>query len=130
MIKIMVVDDEPDIVYLVSKMLKKEGYEVIEAFSGSRALEKLKKTTPDLILLDVMMPGLNGWETAKAIKSDPATRSIPIAMLTVKSSEEDKEKSFHYSHSDAHIPKPIMREKMLKTVQWLIDHVPKSEERK
>ncbi|RMF91223.1 MAG: response regulator [Methanobacteriota archaeon] len=124
---IMVVDDEPDILYLVSKMLRKEGHEVIEALNGKQALEKLKERRPDLILLDVMMPGLNGWEVSKKIKSDPEYRSIPVAMLTVKSSEEDMEKSFMYANCDAHIAKPIIREKMLNTVRWLLQNLPKSE---
>jgi CheY-like chemotaxis protein len=129
MAKIMVVDDEVDIVYLVSKMLKKDGHEVIEAYNGEEGLERLKASKPDLILLDVMMPGLNGWETAKKIKSDPDYRSIPIAMLTVKSSEDDMEKSFKYSGADAHIAKPIVREKMLNTVKWLLENLSKGERR-
>ncbi len=125
MATIMVVDDEPDIVYLVSKMLKKEGFDVIATNSGDEALEKLKEFTPDLILLDVMMPGINGWEAAKKIKEDPKLKSIPIAMLTVKSSEEDVEKSFAFGGSNAHIPKPIEREKMINTVRWLLENFPK-----
>ena len=128
--KIMVVDDEPDIVYLVSKMLKKEGYEVITAYNGKEAFDKLETERPDLMLLDVMMPGLNGWETSKKIKSDPRYSSIPIAMLTVKASEEDMEKSFKYAGSDAHISKPIIREKMLNTVRWLLENVSKGEVKK
>jgi CheY-like chemotaxis protein len=130
MAKIMVVDDEPDIVFLVSKMLQKEGYDVIEAYNGEEGLNKLKSSKPDLILLDVMMPGINGWDTCKQMKNDPEYSSIPIAMLTVKSAEEDMEKSFKYAQCDAHIPKPIIREKMLNTVKWLLSNVPKTEARK
>jgi CheY-like chemotaxis protein len=122
----MVVDDEPDIVYLVEKMLIKEGFDVTHAYSGEEALEKLKTTKPDLILLDVMMPGISGWEASKKIKEDQETSSIPIAMLTVKSAEEDMEKSFQYGLCDAHIPKPIIRKKMLSTVRWLLENVPKA----
>jgi CheY-like chemotaxis protein len=127
MATVMVVDDEPDIVYLVTKMLKKEGHDVIEAYSGKQALEKLKTNRPDLILLDVMMPGINGWEVSRKIKNDPEYRSIPVAMLTIKSSEEDMEKSFMYANCDAHISKPIIREKMLNTVRWLFENLPKEE---
>ncbi len=126
MVTIMVVDDEPDIVYLVEKMLTKEGYDVMHADSGEQALEKLKTTKPDLMLLDVMMPGISGWETSKKIKEDPETSSIPIAMLTVKSTEEDMEKSFSYARCDAHIPKPIIRKKMFSTIRWLLENVPKA----
>lgn len=120
---IMVVDDEPDIVYLVSKMLEKEGYNVVKARNGDDALEKMKKTKPDLVLLDVMMPGMNGWEVSKKMKAHPEYKSIPIAMLTVKSSPDDMEKSFSYAHCDAHIAKPLIKEKMLNTVKWLLENV-------
>jgi two-component system response regulator VicR len=68
MTEIMVADDEPDIVYVIKAMLEKEDYEVIEAYSGEECLEKLEAENPDLILLDVMMPGLDGWEISKIIK--------------------------------------------------------------
>ena len=130
MAKIMVVDDEADILYLVSKMLSNEGYEVIGANSGEEALEILEKTDPDLILLDVMMPGISGWETSKQIKQNPRFGSVPIAMLTVKSTVEDRERSFQFAQSDAHIPKPIIRKKMMSTVQWLLKNAPKTGGRK
>jgi CheY-like chemotaxis protein len=126
MATIMVIDDEPDIVFLVEKMLKKEGYDVMHAYSGEEGLKKLEKVKPDLILLDVMMPGINGWETSKKIKENPKLRSIPIAILSVKSTDEDMEQSFQFGHSDAHIPKPIIRKKMLSTVKWLLENVPKA----
>jgi CheY-like chemotaxis protein len=126
MAKIMVVDDEADILYLVSKMLSNEGYEVTGANSGEEALEILEKTDPDLILLDVMMPGISGWETSKQIKQNPKFSSVPIAMLTVKSTVEDRERSFQFAHCDAHIPKPIIRKKMMSTVSWLLKNIPKT----
>ncbi|MBI5253947.1 MAG: response regulator [Euryarchaeota archaeon] len=123
--KIMVVDDEPDIVVIVGEMLRKAGYGVIEARNGRECLEKLKKEKPDLILLDVMMPDILGWDVCKKIKEDEMTKSIPVAMLTVKSTDEDKERSFKYAHCDAHINKPIIREKLLSTVEWLLKNIPK-----
>ncbi len=123
--KVMVVDDEPDIVAVVGRMLKKAGYDVIEAHNGKECLQKLKKEKPDLILLDVMMPDILGWDVCRKIKEDEATRSIPVAMLTVKSTNEDKERSFKYAHCDAHINKPIIREKLLSTVEWLLKNIPK-----
>ena len=123
--KIMVVDDEPDVVAVVGKMLRKSGYDIIEANSGRECLEKLKKERPDLILMDVMMPDILGWDVCKKIKESEATRSIPVAMLTVKSADEDKERGFKYAHCDAHIDKPIIKEKLLSTVEWLLKNVPK-----
>jgi len=80
---IMVVDDESDIRSLMKDILTSYGYNTILASSHAECLEKLKEHTPDLILLDIMMPEVDGWETLKAIKKDPATRGIPVAMLTV-----------------------------------------------
>ncbi len=123
--KIMVVDDEPDIRYLLREMLEKEGYEVVEAGDGRECLEKLKKERPDLILLDVMLPGMLGWEVSRRIKEEEATRSIPVAMLTVRTAEEDKVKSLEESLADWHISKPMDRKKLIETVKWLLETPPK-----
>ena len=80
---IMVVDDESDIRSLMKDILTSYGHEAILAESHAECLEKLKKHRPDLILLDIMMPEVDGWETLKAIKKNPETRDIPVAMLTV-----------------------------------------------
>jgi len=83
--KILVVDDEPHIVKLITFSLTKRGYEVIAATDGPSAIELAGRERPDLILLDVMMPGMTGFEVARRLKADPATESIPIAMLSAKS---------------------------------------------
>lgn len=121
--KIMVVDDEPDIVYVVSKMLEKEGYEVVGAASGEEALDKLNEEKPDLILLDVMMPGIDGWETCRRIKEK--SEDVLVAMLTVMRRDADKKKSFQFSEAVAHITKPIIEEKVLGTVAWLLKSKPR-----
>jgi DNA-binding response OmpR family regulator len=122
---IMVVDDEKDILFVLDKMLKKEGYEVILVESGEAALEMLKDTKPDLILLDVMMPGLDGWETGAKIKSGEDTKNITIAMLTAKTSDDDKIKSLEDSLADWHISKPLDRAKLIDTVKWLLGNPPR-----
>jgi len=122
MTKIMLVDDEPDVIYLVKKILEKKGYEVVEIYSGKECLERVEEEKPDLILLDIMMPGIDGWEVARTLKSKPETKGIPIVMLTVRVSEESVEKSFKYAHADAHIGKPINTEKMVNTIRWVLDH--------
>lgn len=128
MAKIMVVDDEPYIVYVVREMLKRKGYEVVGANSGEEALEKIKKEKPDLVLLDIMMPGINGWETCKQIKGESDTKDVLVAMLTVMDSEPNKEKSFQFSGADAHITKPLIEDKILSTVEWLLKNKAKKRE--
>ena len=120
MTKILVVDDEPDITFIVKETLMREGYEVIVANNGKEALEKIKSEDPDLVLLDVMMPELDGWETCKQIKADSDTKDTMVTMLTVKSEDEDKVKSLDYALADWHINKPIDRKKLVKTVKWLL----------
>ena len=117
--KIMLVDDEPDILLIERIILEKAGYEIIETESGEECLERLKTEKPDIILLDIMMPGISGWETSKIIKGDESTKDIPVIMVTVRGSEDDMTKSFQYGHSDGHVAKPIIKEKLLKTIEWI-----------
>lgn len=82
--KIMIVDDEEDILFTVGKMLEMDGYQVIKAENGEECLEKLKNEKPDLVLLDIMMPGINGWDVAAKIKENPECKKVPIIFLTAK----------------------------------------------
>src|SRR5262245_36895334 len=87
--RILVVDDEKDLVDLISYNLKRNGYDVITADDGATALEFAVSEQPDLVVLDLMLPGVDGMEVAKQLRADPATASIPIVMLTAKSEEVD-----------------------------------------
>ena len=82
--KIMVVDDEPDILFTVGQMLEISGYEVIKVSDGKECLDKLEETSPDLVLLDIMMPEISGWDVAAKIKENPKWNGIPIVFLTAK----------------------------------------------
>jgi CheY-like chemotaxis protein len=128
MIKILVVDDEADIRFVIGKMLEREGYEVIEADSGENALESLKETIPDLILLDVMMPGIDGWVTCEKIKSKDETKKIPVVMLTAKTADEDKIKALDECGAEWHVSKPIDRAKFIDTVKWVVESPPRREQ--
>lgn len=121
MSKILVVDDEPKIRFIVRKMLEKEGHKVAEAKDGAECLEMVKAERPDLILLDVMMPGMDGWDVCRRIKTDEATKTITVAMLTVKSKDEDKVKSFDEALADWHVVKPFTGKTLSRTVQWLLE---------
>ncbi|MEE8403255.1 MAG: response regulator [Candidatus Hydrothermarchaeaceae archaeon] len=128
--QIMVVDDEDDIRYLIGAILKKAGHDVVTASSGEECLKILKTERPDLILLDVMMPGLDGFDTCAVIKSDEESRSIPVAMLTVKSGDEDRLRSLEECAADWHISKPVDRKKLVEIVDWLLKSPPRSFVRK
>lgn len=86
---ILIVDDEEDILELVRFNLSKEGYQVICAATGEKAVEIARSELPDLVVLDLMLPGMDGLEVAKFLKNDPETQNIPIIMLTAKGEESD-----------------------------------------
>jgi DNA-binding response OmpR family regulator len=124
MAKIMVVDDDEAIRFLIQKMLEKEGYEVVTASSGEECLHKVMTEKPDLILLDVMMPGLDGFDVCRILKEDEETGAITVAMVTVKSTDEDRLKSLE-GCADWHITKPIEKKKFLEKVRWLLKYPPR-----
>ncbi len=121
MAKILLVDDEPEIVYLTRTMLEKAGYEVMVANDSAECFERLKEEKPDLILMDIMLPDDDGWAACRKIKENEKTQHIPVAMFTVRSSEDSVEKSFKYSHADAHINKPFQMKELLDTVKGLLE---------
>jgi CheY-like chemotaxis protein len=117
--KILVIDDEPQLRVIVRMMLEKAGHQVTEAGDGEEGLKLLEKDLPDLILLDVMMPGPSGWEVCHKIKGSRKLRDIPLVMFTVRSGEEDEERS-RVCGAEAHINKPFDMEELLETVGRLL----------
>ncbi len=118
--QIMIVDDEEEIIYIEKKILQKAGYDVIVAKNGKECFEKLKNVRPDLILMDVMMPDMDGWEITKIIKEDDDTKDIPVVIITIKGSDDAKTRSFIYSHANGHLVKPIIEKELLETVSWVL----------
>jgi two-component system alkaline phosphatase synthesis response regulator PhoP/two-component system response regulator VicR len=104
--RILAVDDERHIVRLIQVNLERAGYEVLTAADGQQALETVAKEHPDLIVLDWMMPQLNGMETLKRLKANPATAEIPVIMLTAKSQDADVFKGWQ-SGVDCYLTKPF-----------------------
>lgn len=104
--KILIVDDEVDILDLLEYNLEKEGYKVIRAMDGEEAIEKVKKTKPELILLDIMMPQLDGIETCRRIRNLPGMDSVYIVFLTARSEEYSELAGFD-AGADDYISKPI-----------------------
>jgi DNA-binding response OmpR family regulator len=112
---ILIVDDEPGIRFLTKAMLEKEGHSVMEAEDGEDGLAKIKEKKPDLVLLDVMMPGKFGWEVCREIKRNEATKDILVAIFTVRGSNEDMKKSYEVG-ADAHISKPFTKAELIRTI--------------
>ena len=118
--KILVVEDEPHIAKLVSFILEGAGYEVIQAYVGAEGIEKAQTEKPDLIVLDVMMPNLDGFQVAKMLTSDPTTKRIPIVMLSSKAQFEDKMRGLESGAVD-YITKPFEKEELLEKVKECLE---------
>jgi two-component system alkaline phosphatase synthesis response regulator PhoP/two-component system response regulator VicR len=104
--KILAVDDERHIVRLVQVNLERQGYEVVTAFDGKEALEKVESEHPDLIVLDVMMPYMDGFEVLQNLKKNQNTRDIPVIMLTAKAQDADVFRGWQ-SGVDCYLTKPF-----------------------
>ena len=105
-VKILVIDDEEDFIFFLKKNLERRAYQVWEASSGSQGLELAKRKKPDLIFLDIMMPGINGFEVLKRLKADKDTLSIPVVMLTGREDQEAKEMAKSLNNED-YLVKPV-----------------------
>ncbi len=116
---ILVVDDDPEIVLMLSTRLGHRGYKITTANDGHRALEHAKRDKPDLVLLDVMMPGKSGWEVARALKQDPATQNIKIVMVTAIGEKTNELTSPLYG-ADAYIDKPFEFERLESVIGELL----------
>jgi DNA-binding response OmpR family regulator/CO dehydrogenase nickel-insertion accessory protein CooC1 len=114
--KILVVDDNLEVIKLVGLMLETRGYEIIAAQSGAQALAKAQSESPDLMILDIMMPDLDGYEVCKRLRADPATANLPILMFTAKSGTTDKVAGFQ-AGADDFLTKPIHPDELVSRVE-------------
>lgn len=114
--KILVIEDEPHISKLVKVVLEKKGFEVIQAFVGREGLQKAKSEKPDLIILDVMMPNMDGFQVARTLKSDGLTSKIPIIMLSSAAQFKDKIKGIESGAVD-YLTKPFDNKELLEKVK-------------
>ena len=122
--RILVVDDEPDFAAIVQTNLEKEGFEVEVAYSGEEGLEKVYANPPDAIVLDIMMPGKDGYAVCKELKSDDKTVDIPVILLTAVASHVT---TTRYSHADGmsteaddYIAKPASAEEITESIKSLV----------
>ena len=113
---ILVVDDDPNSLDIVRTYLESRGYTVATASDGKDALAKLEEVQPALVLLDVMMPGMDGWEVARVVKNHPKFRDVRVIMLTARSDFTDKHEGLR-AGADDYIVKPIKLEELGKRVE-------------
>ena len=126
MVRVLIIDDEAPIRLLCRVNLEAEGMEVIDAGDGPTGLEKARSEEPDVILLDVMMPGLDGWQVAEELLEDDRTRSIPIVFLTARAEVRDRARGLDLGGID-YITKPFNPIELAPLVRDLIDRVDRGE---
>jgi DNA-binding response OmpR family regulator len=118
--RILVADDEVYIVHILEFSLNMEGYEVISATSGEEALRKSEKERPDLIVLDIMMPGMTGHEVCRRLRLDERTRDIPIIFLTARDTLADRDFGLGLG-ANAYITKPFGPRRLIEAIEMLLD---------
>jgi two-component system alkaline phosphatase synthesis response regulator PhoP len=118
--KILVCDDEPYILMALTDAVEMEGYECVTAINGKEALQKARETLPDLIMLDIMMPFMDGFEVCRELKADASTRDIPVIMLTAKSQQVDIQKGKD-AGADDYITKPFRPSTLRKKFNEVLD---------
>jgi two-component system, OmpR family, phosphate regulon response regulator PhoB len=116
---ILIIEDEKDIVDLIEYHLKQSGFSVISALDGSAGLEKAKKKNPNLIILDLMLPEMDGKDICRSLKSNPLTQSIPILMLTAKAEETDRLVGFELG-ADDYVTKPFSPKELVLRVKAIL----------
>lgn len=119
MAKILVVDDEPHVVELVAFNLRREGYTVVSAKNGAEALVVVEREHPDLVILDVMMPIMDGVQVAETLKANEATSDIPIVMLTAKAQDSDILEGL-VAGAEVYLPKPFSPTELSRVVKSLL----------
>ncbi len=119
---VLIVDDEKDIVRMLDYNLRKEGFKTICVYDGEDALDAAARQRPDLILLDLMLPGIDGWEVCKALKRENKTASIPILMLTAKSQEADKIVGLELG-ADDYVTKPFSPRELIARIKAVLRRV-------
>jgi DNA-binding response OmpR family regulator len=118
--RVLIVEDEPNIVLSLEILLQRAGYETASTGDGEAALELIRRTRPDVVLLDIMLPKQNGYEVCRSVKSEPALSSIPIIMLTAKGQEVEILKGLELGAS-AYIAKPFGNAEVLEAVRAALE---------
>jgi len=114
--RILCIEDEPEMIDLIRLILSRRGFEVEGAAGGMEGLEKVRENPPDLVLLDLMMPDMDGWEVYQQMKSNEATRDIPVIVVTAKAQSIDKVLGLHIAKVDDYISKPFAPQELLNSV--------------
>jgi two-component system response regulator VicR len=117
---VVCIEDEPEMIDLVKLILSRKGFQVVGAMGGREGLEAIQNEKPDLVLLDLMMPDMDGWEVYQKMKADDATKSIPVIVVTAKAQSIDKVLGLHIAKVDDYITKPFGPQELLESVEQVL----------
>jgi two-component system, OmpR family, response regulator VicR len=120
--KIICIEDEPEMIDLVKLILSRYGYEVIGANGGRSGLEAIRKHKPDLVLLDLMMPDMDGWEVYQQMKADSEMKEIPVVVVTAKAQSIDKVLGLHIAKVDDYVTKPFGPDDLRNSIERVLGH--------
>ncbi len=120
--RILCIEDEPEMIDLIRLILSRHGFEVNGANGGVQGVKKIREELPDLILLDLMMPDMDGWEVYQQIKADDKTSNIPVIVVTAKAQNIDKVLGLHIAKVDDYISKPFSPQALLESVQKVLEN--------
>lgn len=123
MAKVLVVDDEPNILLSLEFLMQRAGFEVMTAEDGENALERVAEDMPDILLLDISLPGISGFDVLEQLRRDPAHARLPIIMLTAHGREVEREKGMALG-ADDYITKPFSTQTLVEKVQALLPEAP------
>ncbi len=113
---VVCIEDEPEMITLIKAILNRRGYDVVGAGNGREGLETIERIKPDVILLDLMMPGMDGWEVYQKLKANEATSQIPVIVVTAKAQSIDKMLGLHIAKVDDYIAKPFSPQELVESI--------------
>ena len=122
--RVVCIEDEPEMIDLVRLILGRKGFQVIGANGGVEGLDTVRREKPDLVLLDLMMPDMDGWEVYQQMKADPELRGIPVVVVTAKAQSIDKVLGLHIAKVDDYITKPFGPQELMESVAKILGEAP------
>jgi len=118
--KVLCIEDEPEMIDLIKLILERKGFQVLGALGGREGLDIIRRERPDVVLLDLMMPDMDGWEVYRQMRADESLKDIPVIVVTAKAQNIDKVLGLHIAKVDAYIIKPFGPRELVESVEKVL----------